>query len=201
MATSPEESGAAKPLLPGLVASFDQELVVDEAEETQAFTSPRAEGILVKKENQSQSQISTHVKSKVKKSTPERIRTHAARLYNEIHDLMDQYNIRKAREKMLSSGHRPSEQVEVEAAPPPKKSQGVYVRMAEGLPAYDKQQEATKGALPNLQQVFLESRQQHLVEAQEGKSTYPWQAKVTEYSSKNPSAFSMRFQTTSDQHM
>lgn len=47
------------------------------------------------------------VVKKMKPTTPERIRAQAARLYDEIHHLIDQYNLRKQRERYFKAGRRP----------------------------------------------------------------------------------------------
>lgn len=43
---------------------------------------------------------------KTKPSTPDRIRAQAARLYDDIHHLIDQYNLRKQRERYFKAGQR-----------------------------------------------------------------------------------------------
>lgn len=156
------------------------------------------QGILVTHEPKQNQQVSTEVKTrKVRKTTPERIRARAARLYDEIHDLIDQYNVRKEREKFLSTGRRVEASPEATTSNPSKmkRTSSQVDRMAAGLPAQAPPQPAQKFVLPNLQQSFQEARLRHLERADEQRSDFPLQH-CTEFSSKDPSAFSMRFQRT-----
>lgn len=169
----------------------------------QGQVPPLVSGILMKKDA-NKNQVSTDVRTRpVKKSTPERIRKRAAKLYEEIHDLIDQYNIRKQREKYLSSGRRPmdvdDEEVarEVIAKKPEKavEPSSHIDRMAAGLPAQGPERKAKHQALPNLKQSFQEARQRHLEEAERERAKFPLQQR-TGISEKDPSAFSLRFQIT-----
>lgn len=78
-------------------------------------------GILVQRDKTSvtatKKKLTTALVIRKKRSqTPDRIRSRAAKLYDEIHHLIDQYNSRKQREKNLQSGFRPVDAVALEAA-------------------------------------------------------------------------------------
>lgn len=178
---------------------LDAEAAVLDREQREAaeWTPTVPEGILVKREEGGQqNQISTDVRSrKVKKSTPERIRARAAKLYNEIHDLIDQYNVRKEREKFLSTGRR----VEVSATPADnsaaiKPNNRSSRQLSSEIPSQVVDSHGRSG-LPNLHQSFANARLKHLEQAEMNRSNFPLQH-TTEFSTKDPSAFSMRFQQT-----
>ncbi|KAG5483969.1 hypothetical protein LSCM1_05819 [Leishmania martiniquensis] len=128
-----------------------------------------------------------HRKLATRVPTPERIRRVSARLYEDIHAIMDRHNARTRRELDLRRHGSHSARVS-------------YVE--ERL--YNRHQKATdaprsspteKTALPDVHQLFDEARRAHLAEAQEQRTYFPSSSKPTVYSSKNPSTFSYRFQS------
>lgn len=155
------------------------------------------EGILVSKNDDATNQVSTHVKGRTKKTTPERIRERASKLYDEIHDLIDQYNIRKQREKELSLGLRPmslealNEGTRARPNLSPLSSMNKSKSPAESPRPISR--EARMGKLPDLRQSFQEARQKYLEVAEEEKLKRPLE-RPPRASSKDPSTFSHRFQ-------
>eukprot|EP00796_Vickermania_ingenoplastis_P004331 gene4331-3145_t len=172
-----------------LVLGEDQQTTIEEAK-APAVEQPPGGGILVKRTaSQMHNQVSTEVRSKkkVKKTTPERIRVRAARLYNEIHDLIDQYNIRKEREKFLSTGRRPEDLQAPETVKRMKEVATPVERVSSGLPSRVPESAAAsnKRALPDLFKSFQMARQKHLEDAEVERSKFPLQ-KRGEYSDKDP---------------
>lgn len=91
----------------------------DDSNEAEASKLPG--GVLVQRDKSSatatKKQLPTALIVRKKKlKTPDRIRARAAKLYDEVHHLIDQYNFRRQRERNLQSGCRPVDAVELEAA-------------------------------------------------------------------------------------
>nr|CAJ2469119.1 unnamed protein product [Leishmania braziliensis] len=120
-------------------------------------------------------------------STPERIRRASARLYDDIHAIMDRHDARTSRElelrRRVSRGARISYLAEQ------------CGRLRLGVPEAPRVAPAEKTALPNVHELFEESRQAHLAEAQRQRTYFPSSSKPIAYSPKNPSTFSYRFQS------
>ncbi|KAG5484281.1 hypothetical protein LSCM4_07847 [Leishmania orientalis] len=119
-------------------------------------------------------------------TTPERIRRTSARLYEDIHAIMDRHDARTSREldlrRRVSRNARIS-YLEEQLNRPRHRATGASSSSC-----------VEKTVLPNVHQMFDESRRAHLSEAQEQRTYFPSSSKPTTYSSKNPSTFSYRFQ-------
>ncbi|GET86852.1 hypothetical protein, unknown function [Leishmania tarentolae] len=119
-------------------------------------------------------------------STPERIRRASVCLYNDIHAIIDRHNARTGRELKLHPRASQASRISYVAETP----HSLHQRTA----AAPHISPAEKTALPNVHQLFEESRKAHLAEAQQQRTYFPSSSKPTAYSPKNPSTFSYRFQ-------
>ncbi|CAG9570869.1 hypothetical_protein_-_conserved [Leishmania major strain Friedlin] len=119
--------------------------------------------------------------------TPERIRRASARLYNDIHAIMDRHDARTGRERKLRRRASRETSISYVAEQPGSLHQRVAVAPHTSP--------AAKTALPKVHQLFEESRRAHLAEAQQQRTYFPSSSKPTAYSPKNPSTFSYRFQS------
>ncbi|CBZ24705.1 hypothetical protein, unknown function [Leishmania mexicana MHOM/GT/2001/U1103] len=119
--------------------------------------------------------------------TPERIRRASARLYNDIHAIMDRHDARTGRELKLRRRTSRAAGISYLAEQPRSLHQKTAV-----APHISP---AAKTALPNVHQLFEESRRAHLAETQQQRTYFPSSSKPTAYSTKNPSTFSYRFQS------
>lgn len=119
------------------------------------------------------------------RATPERIRARAARLYGEMHELIDRQRTRSERQRDIA--RRSS-------------SHGGSIAGADGNQRRDSSAAAAARAeaaprLPNLYRTFEEARRRHLDEARGARTFFPAALEPTEYSEKDPDTFSLRFQT------
>ncbi|KPI83402.1 hypothetical protein ABL78_7569 [Leptomonas seymouri] len=123
-------------------------------------------------------------------STPERIRRKSEMLYGEIHTLMDRHQTRSGREREVQRRiSRASCAANAEcrrSTSRPAESPVRKVPIASPPPLTP---------LPDLHQMFEESRRAHLAEAQQQRTYFPSSSKPTAYSPRNPSTFSYRFQS------
>ncbi|KAK7199081.1 hypothetical protein NESM_000877000 [Novymonas esmeraldas] len=121
-------------------------------------------------------------------STPERIRRASARLYDDIHAIMDRHDARTGRELELQRrGSRSARTSYLE-------EQSRSARRSVAGASRSTAAEATP-MLPDVHKLFEASRRAHLAEAQEQRTYFPSSSKPTAYSPKNPSTFSYRFQS------
>ncbi|KPA76573.1 hypothetical protein ABB37_07857 [Leptomonas pyrrhocoris] len=121
-------------------------------------------------------------------STPERIRRRSEVLYGEIHTMMERHDARTGREREVQRRVSRGSRV---ASP-----EGSHNKARRGdCPAQGGSTASPQTPLPDIHQMFEESRRAHLTEAQQQRTYFPSSSKPTTYSSKDPSTFSYRFQS------
>lgn len=121
-------------------------------------------------------------------STPERIRRRSELLYGEIQTMLERHDARTGREREVQRRASRGSRVAASERTPSTTRQAAS-------PAHERSVVSSHTPLPNLHQMFEESRRTHLTEAQQQRTYFPSSSKPTAYSSKDPGTFSYRFQS------
>lgn len=134
-------------------------------------------------------------------TTPERLRRASARLYGDIRDIMERHDARNGRERELQRrGSRESRISYLDTRTRSPRRSTTTTASPAAAPAAVAAPHAPPAEtveLPNVHQLFEESRRAYLEEAQQQRTYFPSSSKPTTYSSKDPGTFSQRFRTRS----
>lgn len=123
-------------------------------------------------------------------STPDRIRRRSEMLYHEVQAMTERHVSRTGREREVQRRESRNSRVA-------KWEEGNRRSVSRGDDAPQRKSVTPAPApLPDVHQLFEESRRAHLAEAQQQRTYFPLSSKPTAYSSKDPSTFSYRFQST-----
>ncbi|CAD2219499.1 hypothetical protein AGDE_14192 [Angomonas deanei] len=170
----------------------------EEPRQRKAVINEEANGVMEKTSPAEQGTYKSAF-GKQRLSTPERIRQRAAKLYEEVHDLIDKHETRNDRQREI--GRRDTgyyEKKESIANIGRHNSRSASRGSSRGSRSSSQARLSTRGEVQgtqalDLQRTFEDSRRQHLLAAQAERSQFPSMDYRMTDSTKDPGMFSQRF--------